>query len=273
MTGSLFMRIYSRVARNPQFFRLAQKMAALGTRLAAPFSSYVRLPAVTGWGFSKDLPRFAGNTFRDRWNALETETGGGVGTAVNRHRGKDGEEGLGGEEIGEAADRNQEQLISSFAEELVKVGGQVTHTRPGDLTDRVIDFLHVRGIERAHLEPGLLDESALQHAGILTSHTPDPEIRVGVTGAICGLADTGSILVADGEGSPLQASLLPEIHIAILCASKILPSLRDAMQLPIVSRSRASVVITGPSRTADIEMSLTIGMHGPRELHVFLVDG
>jgi L-lactate utilization protein LutC len=96
-------------------------------------------------------------------------------------------------------------------------------------------------------------------------------LHLGVTNAFCGLADTGSILIADGEGDPLQASLLPEIHIAVLHSSDILPSLANAMTLPIVRDSKATVVITGPSRTADIEMSLTIGMHGPGELHVFLL--
>ncbi|HSK87622.1 MAG TPA: lactate utilization protein, partial [Anaerolineales bacterium] len=107
---------------------------------------------------------------------------------------------------------------------------------------------------------------------IIVSHAPDAALRVGVTKAVCGLADTGSILIADGDGNPLQASLLPRIHIAVLCATDILPSLSDVMRLPTVGQSRASVVITGPSRTADIEMSLTIGMHGPGEVHVFLVD-
>jgi L-lactate utilization protein LutC len=79
-------------------------------------------------------------------------------------------------------------------------------------------------------------------------------------------------LIADGEGNPLQASLLPEIHIAVLRTSDILPSLADAMTLLVMRQARAAVVITGPSRTADIEMSLTIGMHGPAEIHVFLVD-
>jgi len=92
-----------------------------------------------------------------------------------------------------------------------------------------------------------------------------------VTKAVCGLADTGSIVIVDGEGNPLQASLLPRVHIVVLCASSILPTLADAMRLPILQQSRAAVVITGPSRTADIEMSLTIGMHGPGELHVFLM--
>jgi L-lactate dehydrogenase complex protein LldG len=116
-----------------------------------------------------------------------------------------------------------------------------------------------------------LDETLLQKSGIIVSHAPDPSLRVGVTKAICGLADTGSVLMVDGEGDPLQASLLPQIHIAVLYTSNIFPSLADAMSLPIVRQSKAAVVVTGPSRTADIEMSLTIGMHGPGEVHVLLV--
>jgi L-lactate utilization protein LutC len=135
----------------------------------------------------------------------------------------------------------------------------------------VIDFLKAHQIDRIHLEPNVLDEMFLQKSDITISHMPDAELRVGVTKAICGLADTGSFLIADGEGNPLQASLLPQIHLAVLCTSDILPSLADAMTLPPIRQSRAVVVVTGPSRTADIEMSLTIGMHGPGEVHVFLV--
>lgn len=107
-------------------------------------------------------------------------------------------------------------------------------------------------------------------AGIGFTHEPDPGLLVGVTKAICGLADTGSILEAEGPGSPLHASLLPEIHIAILSRSAILPSLPDAM--PLVRDRERAVFITGPSRTADIEMTLTIGVHGPGEIIVFLVE-
>lgn len=146
-------------------------------------------------------------------------------------------------------------------------------TSSKELTREVVDFLITRQIDAIHLEPDLLDESLLEEAGIRASYVPNSSLRVGVTKAICGLADTGSILVADGKGGPLQASLLPGIHVAMLCTSNILPSLENAMSLPVMRQSRAAVVITGPSRTADIEMSLTIGMHGPGELHVFLVHG
>jgi L-lactate utilization protein LutC len=265
--GKLFMQMYSLVARRPRLFTLSQKLAALGTRLMAPFSEYVRLPALTGWGYSKDLPRFAGKTFRERYRLLPAKAatvvkGGTVGQGRERE-----------EETAQEPVDHRNALVSVFEEELTKVNGNVIHTSPYELTDKVIDFLKARKITQIHLEPGVLDKPLLEQAEILVSHTPDSTLRVGVTKAVCGLADTGSILIADGEGDPLQTSLLPAIHIAVLCASDILPSLSDAMRLPLVSQSRASVVITGPSRTADIEMSLTIGMHGPGEVHVFLVHG
>ena len=177
----------------------------------------------------------------------------------------------------EEAVRQQKQLgrsalVSQFTQELTKVNGNVICTSPKELTRSIIELLKRWEVVGIHLEPNVLDEAALAEAGIHSSHTPNPLIRVGVTKAICGLADTGSILIVDGEGKPLQASLLPQIHIAILRTSDILPSLDNAMALPIVHESRAAVLITGPSRTADIEMSLTIGMHGPGELHVFLIN-
>ena len=157
--------------------------------------------------------------------------------------------------------------VERFTEELAAIHGHVHHAE--DPTQSIIEFLHARNIDHIHLEPNVLDESALSKAGITFSHEPDPTIRVGVTKAICGLADTGSVLIADGDGSPLLASLLPEIHIAILKSSNILPSLPDAMNLV---KGKNAVFITGPSRTADIEMTLTIGVHGPKEIHVFVDD-
>ena len=273
--GKLFMKAYSVVARSPRLFMLSQKLAALGTRPVAPGSDYVTMPAFTGWGYSKDLPRFAGKTFRERFVMLQREA---KDTQVSRYTGKQVDRDISKplrEETGtkEQAAPPGERLISQFIEELTKVNGTVICSSSGELTQKVIDFLQTRGIDQVHLEPHVLDESTLQQAKITVRDTPDPSLRAGITRAVCGLADTGSILVADGAGNPLQASLLPGIHIAVLQASKILPSLDNAMSLPILRESKATVVITGPSRTADIEMSLTIGMHGPGELQVFLVHG
>lgn len=261
-SGRYFLRLYSFLARHPRLFTVAQKLAPAGMRLMFPFGKYVRLPSYTGWGYSKDLPRFARRSFRDRFPQLGAGTGMPVLSTGQ----------LGGqEENTQNATLDRASLVLEFSQEIEKVNGNITHTAPDELSHKVIELLRARNIDQIHLEPEVLNERELQEAGIIVSHTSDSAIRLGITKAICGLADTGSILVADGAGHPLHASLLPQIHVAVLSVSDILPSLADAMRLPVVRESRASVVITGPSRTADIEMSLTIGMHGPAELHIFLV--
>ena len=263
--GKFFLRIYSRVARRQRLFAVSQRLASLSARLVSPFSDYVHLPAFTGWGYSKDLPRFAVKPFRERFVEQQVQ-----GQQVNKYISKQ----LDVEEVSKKQTLPKaSELIPIFIQELTKVNGNIIRTTPNELTNQIVNFFNARQINRIHLEPNVLDENFLQNSGIAISHTPDPAIRIGLTKAICGLADTGSILIAEGEGNPLQASLLPEIHIAVLCTSNILPSLADALTLPVVRKTRSAVVITGPSRTGDIELSLTIGVHGPGEVHVFLVQG
>jgi L-lactate utilization protein LutB len=250
------LQLFARTATHPWLFALSQKIASLGTFLLAPFSEWIRLPAFTGWGLSKDFPKFAGKTFRERYqsNLVDDKLG-------NRSASKSIK--------AQSATSNSITLPLPdirFAQELTALGGHVLSTQNPTLA--VIEFLISRGVNKIHLEPNTLDEILLHEAGIEFTREPDPQILVGVTNAICGLADTGSVLIVDGEGNPLKASLLPEIHIAVLKSSAILPSLSDAMKH--VKNTSAAVFITGPSRTADIEMTLTIGVHGPKEIHVFL---
>lgn len=100
-------------------------------------------------------------------------------------------------------------------------------------------------------------------------------MEVGLTGAIAGLADTGSILVASGSGRSRIASLLPPVHIALLPVERIYPTMHDWLVsggADLVAKTANVVAITGSSRTSDIELQLTLGMHGPKELHVVLVQ-
>jgi L-lactate dehydrogenase complex protein LldF len=254
------LKVYSRFARSPRLFAASQKFAALGSQIFAPSSSWIRLPANTGWGYSKDFPRFAGKTFRERYSESYKQVEVYTGKQVNIDSGKKEEQ------ISEASATN-EDLVAQFTGELTAVGGQVQQAVT--ITEEIIQFLNSRGIQKIHLEPNVLDESLLHQVGITFTHEPDPEILVGVTRAVCGLADTGSILETEGPGYPLHASLLPEIHIAVLKKSDILPTMKNAMS--VVREKGVSVFITGPSRTADIEMTLTIGVHGPSEVHVFLI--
>lgn len=247
------LQMYTRLATHPKLFAASQKFASLGSFLLAPRSQWMRLPAFTGWGFSKDLPRFAGRTFREGFVAKNI-------TKIEVARLQHDSTAPTSPDAGVSADK-----IEQFSKELTALGGYVYLIK--NATKEIVEFLHSRDIDRIQLEPDTLDENLLREAGIDFTHEPDPEILVGVTKALCGLADTGSVLEADGA---LHASLLPEIHIAVLRSSDILPSLADAMDL--VKDKSSAVFITGPSRTADIEMTLTIGVHGPKEIHVFVDD-
>ena len=79
-------------------------------------------------------------------------------------------------------------------------------------------------------------------------------------------------MIHSGQGRPLGASLLAEFHIAIIRAFYNVSSLDEALRNTEVRKASALALITGPSRTADIQMTLTIGVHGPKELHVFIVE-
>ncbi|GAB4429408.1 MAG: lactate utilization protein [Anaerolineae bacterium] len=100
------------------------------------------------------------------------------------------------------------------------------------------------------------------------------QIPVGITGAIAGLADTGSIIVDSGAGRARGASLLPPVHVALLPVASLYPDLPTWMSLQggdILADMANLTIISGPSKTADIELNLVLGVHGPGEIHVILL--
>lgn len=132
--------------------------------------------------------------------------------------------------------------------------------------------------EDAHIPlPGLA--KALESAGIRRAAPDDTEVRVGLTGVDAALAATGSLVIGSGPGKPRQASLLPAVHIAVVAASQMMADLESWMSSQHAQdfdqfRGQSSIlVVSGPSRTADIGMELVMGAHGPAELHIILLTG
>ena len=95
---------------------------------------------------------------------------------------------------------------------------------------------------------------------------------VGITGADAGLIETGSVVLASGPGRGRLASLLTPIHVALLSHAALVRSLAVliAERPDLVTQGSNLICITGPSRTADIEHTLSRGVHGPKEVHVVL---
>lgn len=96
----------------------------------------------------------------------------------------------------------------------------------------------------------------------------------GITGAFCAIAETGTLMLVSGPRTPAATSLLPETHVAVIEAARIVRGMEDAWQLLRGARDalpRAVNFVSGPSRTADIEQTVTLGAHGPYRVHIVLV--
>ena len=103
---------------------------------------------------------------------------------------------------------------------------------------------------------------------------------LGVTGVDFALAETGTMILLSGSGRPRSTSLLPATHVAVFDRRRLLESLEqvgimlEALHVDPARAMSGAVInfITGPSRTADIELTLTRGVHGPKEVHAVFVD-
>ena len=173
--------------------------------------------------------------------------------------------------------------MEKFVEVARKVGAQVaTVTTAEEATAYIRD--HVQGsIILPAFASGIRLELGrrLREAGC---EVLDQELRqvaamadAGVTGANFALADTGSVVLESTDEAVRLATTLPERHFVLLDPVKILTD--GFAAIPYLRQFREKsprhflAYISGPSRTADIERVLTIGVHGPKELHILLMEG
>jgi L-lactate dehydrogenase complex protein LldG len=100
--------------------------------------------------------------------------------------------------------------------------------------------------------------------------------RLGVTGVFCAIAETGTMVILSGAGSPTATTLLPDTHVAVVPADRIVGGMEEAFALIRHERGalpRAINLISGPSRTGDIEQTIVLGAHGPYRVHILVVSG
>jgi L-lactate dehydrogenase complex protein LldG len=97
-----------------------------------------------------------------------------------------------------------------------------------------------------------------------------------VTAAFAAIAETGTLMMLSGPEHPTTLNLMPDTHIVVLRADQVVGSYEDgwdAVRRRDQGMPRTVNFITGPSRTGDIEQTLQLGAHGPRRLHILLIDG
>jgi L-lactate dehydrogenase complex protein LldG len=99
--------------------------------------------------------------------------------------------------------------------------------------------------------------------------------RLGITGCLCAIAETGTLVLIPGAQMPTATALLPDTHIVVLRTSDVVATMEDAFARVRSAKShmpRAINLISGPSRTGDIEQTIVLGAHGPYRVHVLLLD-
>ena len=154
---------------------------------------------------------------------------------------------------------------------------QLTHTHPSHIIAPAIHLTKEDAAEVFGTEPTV---EAIQSHARSSLRKKFIDATVGISGANMAIAETGTIVLVTNEGNADLTTTLPPVHIALFGMDKLVASLDDAVAvLRMLPRSGTGQVmssyvnwITGPSRSADIEQSLTIGVHGPRELHCVILD-
>ena len=98
--------------------------------------------------------------------------------------------------------------------------------------------------------------------------------RLGITGTFCAIAETGTLVVLSGADTPTATTLLPDTHVAVVPAERVVSGMEEAFALIRSERGllpRAVNMISGPSRTGDIEQTVVVGAHGPYRVHILVV--
>ena len=154
---------------------------------------------------------------------------------------------------------------------------QLTHTRPSHLIAPAIHLTKEDAARVFGTEPTV---DAIQLHARESLRQKFIDATVGISGANMAIAETGTIVLVTNEGNADLTTTLPPVHIALFGMDKLVATLDDAVAvLRMLPRSGTGQImssyvnwITGPSRSADIEQSLTIGVHGPREMHCVIID-
>lgn len=167
----------------------------------------------------------------------------------------------------------------AFAEALTAVGGHFLYCV--DERDFLVQLISLMQEHNWHdirvMNPSL--NELLEMGKVRVANINEPESSatvVGLTACEALIARTGSVVVSSVVSDARKMFSFPEVHLVLAYASQVVPDIREAIEL-VNQRHGENIpsmitLVTGPSRTADIEKTLVMGAHGPKELIVFLID-
>lgn len=161
-----------------------------------------------------------------------------------------------------------DDLVAHFKTRALKLSSDVLETDDKKNVPQLLaNYLRERSLPLSGVcWPELADLPWLAAGLAMTSNPAKNDDAVGITGAFCAIAETGTLMMLGSANTPATTSLLPETHVAIVAPNRIVATMEDAWELmrkEVGQPPRAVNFISGPSRTADIEQTVTLGAHGP----------
>ncbi|OFX44993.1 MAG: hypothetical protein A2046_14980 [Bacteroidetes bacterium GWA2_30_7] len=170
--------------------------------------------------------------------------------------------------------KTKDSLELVFAQEFTKINGKfVFCENVGEFNQNIRLLIKEYSLDSVYCIDSNI-QKLLENAGVpyLSSSKDFLELNVGVTSCESLIARTGSVLVSSRQASGRKMNVYPNIHIVIATSKQLVYDIKDAidrLNADCESLPSQITLITGPSRTADIEKTLVLGAHGPKELYVF----
>lgn len=167
-------------------------------------------------------------------------------------------------------------LLAQFLKECDRLG--TTHARvasAADIPNEVARYLAVTGLAPKLVAWPEFAPLGWAEAGLAVESRPaNGDDATGLTGCFCAIAETGTTVLLSAPEEPKVTALLPETHVCVVRESRLVGAMEDAFALLRRERGelpRSAFFVSGPSRTADIEMTIVIGAHGPYRVHVIIL--
>jgi L-lactate dehydrogenase complex protein LldF len=281
------MQIFTWMMASPGRYHWAQHITSTLNRFLPRRGGWLhRLPPpLSAWTRSRDFPPFAVEPFHERVNRLKPGKNGTYKVDIKAP-----------ESQVTKSEPDHGDLVVCFQEELERIDGEFVRCSTEELPHKIAVFLASIEADRILSWDDKNPEfysvaNHLQETGIriLKPEIPRSEdgntryetlagldqAPAGLTTCLAGLADTGTVILPSGVGQSNLTSLLPRIHLVLLRAKDIYPAFDHWLRAggrEAIAASPQLTLITGPSRTADVEMILTLGVHGPGRLVVFMID-
>lgn len=172
----------------------------------------------------------------------------------------------------------EEPLELVFAQQFTAVAGKFVYCEDDiDLIENLLALAERDSLRKIYAwEPQVQKLLSAYGFPFYSTDTDFERAEVGITTCEALIARNGSVLVSNANAAGRRLSIFPHMHIVIANTSQLLPDIKDGLEMMkakyLDGLPSMISLVTGPSRTADIEKTLVLGAHGPRELYVFLLD-